>query len=164
MCSNTNPHHRLSARRKIPPRNLLNLAQRYHDEITLQPLMAQSSSIALLQPPPTFGLTSYTDSDWVIRQKLREENGTKKKLNRHQRKQRKNLLKQVGSAVEPSYSTPAAMSSLDNIPSPQAIIASGTGPDGRAEARAILKKRRMMIRSVIVVILAVLVALGKSYF
>ena len=166
ILSSSNPHHRLSARRKIPPRNLLNLAQRYHDEITLQPLMAQSSSIALLQPPPSFGLTSYTDSHWVIRQMLREENGTKKKLNRHQRKQRKNLLKQVGSAVEPSYSssTSAAISSLENIPSPQAIIASGTGPDGRAEARAILKKRRMMIRSVIVVILAVLVALGKSYF
>lgn len=36
----------ISLMHKIPPRNLINLAKRYHTQITLQPLLAQSSSIA----------------------------------------------------------------------------------------------------------------------
>ena len=166
-------------RHKIPPRNLLNLSQRYHNEITMQPLMVQSSSIALLQPGPSWGITSHTDSDWVIRQRMREELGLAKKLNRHQRK---NRLKQLGSinssngepapsgilTVSTSLTESSLWSSSDpslfDKPSIQALVASGTGPDGRAEARKLRKKRRMMLRSLAVVIVSILVALARNYF
>ena len=87
----------LTYRHKIPPRNLIHLARRYHSEITLRPLMAKSSSIALLQPPPAWALASSIASDRVLRQKwMRDEFGststTTSKLNRHQRK---NRLKQL---------------------------------------------------------------------
>lgn len=87
----------LTYRHKIPPRNLIHLARRYHSEITLRPLMAKSSSIALLQPPPAWALASSIASDRVLRQKwIRDEFGststTTSKLNRHQRK---NRLKQL---------------------------------------------------------------------
>jgi len=146
----------------------------------MQPLMAQSSSIALLQPGPSWGITSHTDSDWVIRQRMREELGLAKKLNRHQRK---NRLKQLGRSnsfngepaspsgtltVSTSLTESSLCSSIDpsllDKPSIQALVASGTGPDGRAEARKLRKKRRMMLRSLAVVIVSILVALARSYF
>mmetsp|Transcript_15250 Transcript_15250/g.29297 ORF Transcript_15250/g.29297 Transcript_15250/m.29297 type:complete len:843 (+) Transcript_15250:676-3204(+) len=159
----------ISLMHKIPPRNLLNLAQRYHTEITLQPLMAEASSIALLQPPPSWGLATCADSDWVIRQKIREECGIR--LNRHQRRNRFKLA----NGVEPRFggSTPTTeeedielRKKILNIGKPpmQAIIASGTGPDGRAEARKFKKQRRIMVRSVAIVVLSIFVALVKPYF
>ncbi|KAL7538043.1 hypothetical protein ACHAXR_010136 [Thalassiosira sp. AJA248-18] len=154
----------ISLMHKIPPRNLINLAQRYHTEITLQPLMAQSSSIALLQPPPAWGLATHTDSDWVLRQKIREESGLTK-LNRHQRKVR--LKQQMGGSGDFEYAGSSASTSTHPLlekPSIQAIIASGVGPDGRADARKMRKKRRMIGRSVAVVVISMLVALAKNYF
>ena len=169
--STTVPHYHIH-RHKVPPRNLLNLAQRYHTEITLQPLMAQASSIALLQPPPSWGLASSADADWVIRQKMIEEYGLtkKKKLNRHQRKKKLKL-----SAAEASSSSSAANKSSSSVmvstdlllfdkPSIQALIASGTGPDGRLEARKLRKKRRRIVQSLAVVLVSVLVAYGRKYY
>ena len=124
-------------RHKVPPRNLLNLAQRYHTEITLQPLMAQASSIALLQPPPSWGLASSADADWVIRQRMREEYGLtkKKKLNRHQRKKKLKLSSaaEASSVVARKNNSSVVISTellLFDKPSIQALIASGTGTDG----------------------------------
>ena len=147
------PLHIIIHRHKVPPRNLLNLAQRYHTEITLQPLMAQASSIALLQPPPSWGLASSADADWVIRQRMREEYGLtkKKKLNRHQRKKKLKLSAAEASSSSSSSGTSKNSSAsvivstellLFDKPSIQALIASGTGPDGRLEARKLRKKRR----------------------
>jgi len=156
----------ISLMHKIPPRNLIQLAQRYHTEITLQPLMAQASAITLLQPPPSWGLASSTTSDWVLRQKLLKESGMK--LNRHQRKNLTKLKKQASSlSVEDQlcfYSVSGKK--IQHQPSIQAIIASGTGPDGRAEMRAVRKKRKMMVRgSVAVVAISILVVfVSKSYF
>lgn len=140
----------------------MNLAQRYHDEITLQPLMAQASTIALLQPPPSRCLASYADSDWVLKQKLREEHGLK--LNRHQRK---NRFKLVNTDVE--YHSDEVTSSkypgkMQKNAASKAIIASGTGPDGRAEERKLRKRRKMVARSVAVVLLSVFAAMAKTYF
>ena len=125
--------------------------------------MAEASSIALLQPPPNRCLESYADSDWVLKQRLREEHGLK--LNRHQRK---NRFKLVNTDVEyhgdeevKSYKNP---SKVQSKPASKAIIASGTGPDGRAEERKVRKRRRMMVRSVAVVLLSVFAAMAKTYF
>ena len=131
--------------------------------------MAEASTIALLQPPPSRCLASYVDSDWVLRQKLREEHGIK--LNRHQRKNRFKLVNtdveyqgddDIATSLQSfSCKDPATM----RIKPPfKAIIASGTGPDGRAEERRQRKRRRMMVRSVAVVLLSVFAAMAKSYF
>jgi len=171
----------ISLMHKIPPRNLIHLAQRYHTQIALQPLLAQASTIALLQPLPAWGLASTTESDWVLRRKLYEE---VRKLNRHQRKNRNRLFKQqkVSLLASSSSSSLAAMEQQQQLcttmttcgkkPQPksiiyiQAMIASGTGPDGRAEARLLRKKRQMLVRSsVVAVVFSVLVAFGKkNYF
>eukprot|EP00804_Cyclotella_cryptica_P012189 CCRYP_009876-RA/>CCRYP_009876-RA protein AED:0.05 eAED:0.05 QI:245/1/1/1/1/1/4/142/837 len=154
---------------KIPPRNLISLAKRYHTKVTLQPLMAEASTIALLQPPPSHCLASYVDSDWVLRQKLREEHGIK--LNRHQRKNRFKLVNtdveyqgddDITNSLESFSSNDPA--TLPKKPPFKAVIASGTGPDGRAEERRIRKRRRVMVRSVAVVLLSVFAAMVKSYF
>jgi len=159
----------ISLMHKIPPRNLINLAKRYHTQITLEPLLAQSSSIALLQPPPTSGLASYTDSDWVVRQKMREGGG-ETKLNRHQRKVRLKINQHqqgagISDGAEASRSSSGKGTTAHPLlekPSIQAIIASGTGPDGRADTRKQRKKQRMMVRSVAVLMVAVLAALVKK--
>jgi len=138
--------------------------------------MAQASSIALLQPPPSWGLASSADADWVIRQRMREEYGLtkKKKLNRHQRKKKLKL----SSAAEASSSSSSVVAnknssssvavSIDLLPfdkpSIQALIASGTGPDGRLEARKLRKKRRRIAQSLAVVLVSVLVAYGRKYY
>lgn len=153
---------------KIPPRNLLKLAQRYHNNVTLQPLTAQASSIAMLQPPPSWGLASTTESDWILRQRLREECG-QTKLNRHQRRNRNKLLKQGIVAPLPTSLLASEDHNPKQIqekefppPSLHAVIASGTGPDGRAEANALRKKRRMMARSsALALVLSVLVGFAK---
>jgi len=150
---------------KIPPRNLVNLAQRYHNNVTLQPLMAESSSIALLQPPPSWGLTSNIDSDWVIRARLLKEQGTK--LNRHQRKNRKKLGNGTDYVNDNESASTSMMSTIypekGDKPPFQALIASGTGPDGREEARKLRKKRKMLTQSVAVIIFSLVAMMAKNY-
>lgn len=91
-----------------------------------------------------------------------KEQGTK--LNRHQRKNRQKLL-----GTDYVKRSSAAMSSHhhsekgDKRPL-QAVIASGTGPDGRAEARKLRKKRKMLAQSVVVVVFSLVALLSKSYF
>ena len=125
--------------------------------------MAQASTIALLQPPPSRCLASYADSDWVLKQKLREEHGLK--LNRHQRK---NKFKLVNTDVvyhcDDGITSSKYPAKTQNNAASKAIIASGTGPDGRAEERKLRKRRRMIARSVAVVLLSVFAAMAKTYF
>ncbi len=131
--------------------------------------MAEASSIALLQPPPSWGLATCADSDWVIRQKIREECGIR--MNRHQRRNRFKLA----NGVEPRFGGVTPTKEEEDIelrkkililgkPPMQAIIASGTGPDGLAEARKFKKQRRIMVRSVAIVVLSIFVALVKPFF
>ena len=135
--------------------------------------MAQASSIALLQPPPSWGLASSADADWVIRQRMREEYGLtkKKKLNRHQRKKKLKLSAaeaSSSSSVSNKNSSGSVKVSTELLPfdkpSIQALIASGTGPDGRLEARKLRKKRRRIAQSLAVVLVSVLVAYGRKYY
>lgn len=149
----------------------MNLAQRYHNNVTLQPLMAESSSIALLQPPPSWGLASNMDSDWVIRARMLKEQGTK--LNRHQRKNRKKLgngTDYMNDNETASISTnmsaiyPEKGDQPPHKPPLLALIASGTGPDGRAEARKLRKKRKVLTQSVVVVVFSIFALTAKHYF
>ncbi len=195
------------SRHKIPPRNLINLARRYHSEITLQPLMAQSSSIALLQPPPAWALVSSVDSSdrVLVRQKwMREEYDlatTTLKLNRHQRRNRqKQLGNSSRSGVGKGSGCGGSSSILGALPSSstttgllklrssvgsglmsymdrarilllshidygssyfRAVIASGTGPDGLAEARKSRKRRGFIVQSTAVVVISMLVLIVK---
>ena len=158
----------VSLMHKIPPRNLINLAKRYHAEITLRPLMAQSSSIALLQPPPSWALASRAESDWAIRQRMRNEGGycggsTTRKLNRHQRKNRLKLGPPMVNSSSGDIGAASRPLPLDG-PSVHAIIASGMGPDGLAEARKSRKKRRLIARGSVVLVVSVVVALTRNYY
>ena len=170
----------ISLMHKIPPRNLINLAKRYHTEITLQPLLAQSSSIALLQPPPSWALASTAESDWMLRQRMRNEMTTKK-LNRHQRRNRSKVLPGGSSGT---VSTTSALSPLINVKSstrnagvlfrpllqkvgPSTIharIASGMGPDGLAKARKMRNNQRMMARVLAIAIISIIIALAKKFY
>lgn len=124
--------------------------------------MAQASTIALLQPPPSRCLASYADSDWVLKQKMREEHGLK--LNRHQRKNRFKLVNtDVGYHGDYQVTNRKGQTKMQKLVS-KAIIASGTGPDGRAEERKARKHRRMIVRSVAVALLSVFAAMAKPYF
>jgi hypothetical protein len=167
----------ISLMHKIPPRNLINLAKRYHTEITLQPLLAQSSSIALLQPPPSWALASTVESDWVLRQRMCNE--MHKKLNRHQRRNRSKVVPGGSSLSTTSANSPLTIvkSNTRNAcvfrpvlqqrggsSTIHARIASGMGPDGLAEARKMRKNRRMMVRVMAIAILSIIVALAKKYY
>ncbi len=149
----------------------MNLAQRYHNNVTVQPLMAESSSIALLQPPPSWGLASNADSDWVIRARMLKDQGTK--LNRHQRKNRKKLGNGTDYINDNETESISMMSTsmISTIypekgdkPPLLAVIASGTGPDGRAEARKLKKKRKVLTQSVVVIVFSIFALTAKSYF
>ena len=128
--------------------------------------MAESSSIALLQPPPSWGLASNTASDWVIRQKKLKEQGTK--LNRHQRKNRKKRefgSKSVNDNGSTSMAPTMSKNSTGKVDKPlQAIIASGTGPDGREEARKLRKKRKIVAQSVVVIMFSLAALAAKGCF
>ena len=128
--------------------------------------MAESSSIALLQPPPSWGLTSNIDSDWVIRARILKEQGTK--LNRHQRKNRKKLGNGTDYVNDNESASTSMMSTIypekGEKPPLQAVIASGTGPDGRAEARKLRKKRKVLKQSVVVIVFSLVAVTAKNYF
>ena len=128
--------------------------------------MAESSSIALLQPPPSWGLTSNIDSDWVIRARILKEQGTK--LNRHQRKNRKKLGNGTDYVNDNESASTSMMSTMypekGEKPPLQAVIASGTGPDGRAEARKLRKKRKVLKQSVVVIVFSLVAVTAKNYF
>lgn len=156
-----NAYRPFLSRHKIPPRNLINLAHKYHNNVTLQPLLADSSSISLLQPPPSWGVASNADSDWVVLQRIKKDRG--KKLNRHQRKNRVKLGKGTDYIKGSAPVTSARRSEINATPPIQAVIASGTGPDGQAEARKLRKKRKMLAQSVAVIFFSLVVFMGKSY-
>ena len=120
--------------------------------------MTESSSIALLQHPPSWGLASSADSDWIVRQRMLKEQGTK--LNRYQRKKRKKLdyINESSPVMSADYSEKG------DKPPLKAVIASGTGPDGRAEARKLRKKRKILAQSVAIIVFSLVALLGKSYF
>ena len=170
--------------------------------------MAQSSSIALLQPPPTWALVSSVDSSdrVLVRQKwMREEYGlatTTLKLNRHQRRNRRKQLGNSsrsgvgkGSGCGGSSSIPGALPSsstttrLLKLRSSvgiglmsymdrarilllshmdygssyfRAVIASGTGPDGLAEARKSRKRCRFILHCTSVFVISMLVLIVKE--
>lgn len=190
-------------RHKIPPRNLINLARRYHSEITLQPLMAKSSSITLLQPPPAWALASLIESSACVLFQNHEESTPTFKLNRHQRKNRRKQLGISSSSIGGNGISCSGISSLpggislstigllilrsstsdddlvtcikrartllvtymDTCSSSnyiQAIIASGTGPDGLVEARKARKRRRFIVQSVALLIISMLFMTAKQ--
>ncbi|KAL7551858.1 hypothetical protein ACHAWF_015078 [Thalassiosira exigua] len=140
----------LSLMHKIPPRHLKNLAQRFHEEVELQPLLVRSSTIALLQSPPSWALASHVDSDWVLRRRLIEgrSGGSPKRLK----------------LASGSDGQGSKWPDFAKEPPLLALVASGTGPDGRAKARMARRRRRAMVRGAAgVAALAVLVALARSY-
>ena len=164
--------------------------------------MAQSSSIALLQPPPTWALVSSVDSSdrvLVCQKWIREECGlatTTLKLNRHQRRNRQKqhvnssgggvgVGKESGCGGSSSSSTTTGLLSRSSVGSSlmsyinrarilllshmdygssyfRAIIASGTGPDGLAEARKSRKRRRFIVQSTAVIVISMLVMIAKQ--
>ena len=124
--------------------------------------MVQASSIAMLQPPPAWALKAHADSDWVVRQKVRELSGNTK-LNRHQRKNRAKLGTRIDKSLSTDLSEKFPSSTVLVRPSPKVIIASGTGPDGRAEKRRRRKKRKLIVRCAVVILLAAVVAVFRGY-
>ena len=123
--------------------------------------MVQASSIAMLQPPPAWALKTHADSDWVVRQKVRELSGNTK-LNRHQRKNRAKLGTRSDRSMSIDLSETSPSSIVLVTPSLKVIIASGTGPDGRAVAKRKRKKRKLIVRCAVVMLLAAVVVVFRG--
>lgn len=170
----------ISYMRQIPPRKLLNLARRYYTEAAIQPMLGMSSSIALLQPPPSWGLASTTPSDWVLKQRARERRGipSSRRERRSRARQRsrsrgrsesKDTAEDVKEHKKPKKDVAngdvGKSEDVNNIEyrsskndeksskdRVRAIIASGVGPDGEEERRE-RRRRRLIIWSGIAVAL-----------
>ena len=155
---------RLPLRRRIPPRKLVTLSKRYFLDDTLQPLLAQSSSIALLKPPPSWALSPVAPSDEALRQcslgEVKLSSPPQNQLSTEE--ETTNLVPQVDDKA--GY-IKLVSSEGARIQTVQAVIASGLGPDGDNEAR--LKKRRrkrkmQLMATVGVGVLAVAIAFMRT--
>lgn len=151
-------------RRRIPPRKLVTLSKRYFLDDTIQPLLAQSSSIALLKPPPSWALSAVTPSDEVLRQRSLGEvkAPSSPQIESTEEEEPTNVIPQVDEKV--GY-IKLVSSEGARIQTVQAVIASGMGPDGDYEAR--LKKRRrkrklQLMAAVGVGVLAIAIALMRT--
>ena len=150
-------------RRRIPPRKLLHLSKRYFVDDTIQPLLAQSSSIALLKPPPSWALSPVAPSNEVLRQRsLGKERHSSPEIRSPEEEESTSMIPQVDDKA--GY-IKLVSSEGGRVQTVQAVIASGMGPDGDNEAR--LRKRRrkrkmQLMAAVGVGFLAVAIALMRS--
>ena len=150
-------------RRRIPPRKLLHLSKRYFVDDAIQPLLAQSSSIALLKPPPSWALSPVAPSNEVLRQRsLGKERHSSPEIRSSEEEESTSMIPQVDDKA--GY-IKLVSSEGARVQTVQAVIASGMGPDGDNEAR--LRKRRrkrkmQLMAAVGVGFLAVTIALMRS--
>ena len=150
-------------RRRIPPRKLLHLSKRYFVDDAIQPLLAQSSSIALLKPPPSWALSPVAPSNEVLRQRsLGKERHSSPEIRSTEEEESTSMIPQVDDKA--GY-IKLVSSEGGRVQTVQAVIASGMGPDGDNEAR--LRKRRrkrkmQLMAAVGVGFLAVAIALMRS--
>jgi len=154
--------------RRIPPRNLIPLARKYLSDENCQLLLAGSSSIALLQPPPSWALVNTVPADWILKMQLREFQGqaSSNRRGRRVRKRDRTLVGDLnskngeqnvgGSSVTTNINTNRKISE-----STFAIIAIGIGPDGDADRKRDKIRKKMKIVSAICVGL-ISISLGVS--
>jgi len=182
----------ISYMRRIPPRNLLRLARKYHT--TDESLLATSSSIAMLLPPPSWGLASTTPSDLVLKQRARERYG-KAGLSRKDRRKR-SLSRDRGRSVssERSFAGEVEVNNKNNMSVSQqqqqqrrqqrrqdakkrkeelekyleeqkqslAVVAVGFGPAEDEERRLKRKRRKMLVRGSVVAVALLAIAIGVA--
>jgi len=155
----------LSFMRRIPPRKLVPLSKRYFLDDAIQPLLAQSSSIAFLKPPPSWALSPVAPSDEVLRQRSlgqAKPSSTTEIESTEEKESTRSMIPQVD---EKAGHIKLVSSEGARVQTVQAVIASGMGPDGDTEAR--LRKRRrkrkmQLMAAVGVGVLAVAIALMRS--
>mmetsp|Transcript_59525 Transcript_59525/g.88407 ORF Transcript_59525/g.88407 Transcript_59525/m.88407 type:complete len:798 (+) Transcript_59525:1129-3522(+) len=145
----------ISFMRRIPPRNLMRLARRYYINTPSEHLLDESSSIALFQPPPSWGLASEAPTDeWILDQ---QEQESQDGLPSHRRPIRNEIDCGCGNGGINKADTDGAKKRFFD-----ALVASGMGPDGEEEDR--LKRRRKLIirRSIAVAMISISWALLRS--
>lgn len=156
--------------RRIPPRKLIPLAKKYFTDAKAKQLLGQCSTVALLQPPPTWGLINSVPSDFVLKQRVRESRGLSKTSRRLRRtrsrsrnrsltrrgKERKDMNKHDGATNgERGHKNNGSKDDEATL----AKIAIGIGPDGDGDA-AKEKRRRKMLRNIAIGVGVVAITIG----
>jgi hypothetical protein len=153
--------------RRFPPRCLVPLSRRYFKEDLLLPDMTRLvPHISLLQPPPSWSLAATTKSDWVLKQRAREQIGLSVTSRKDRRKKNQTLPSSfdrravklwkddnVDDDDDPSTG-PVDDQYLQKRNKSLAVIASGNGAGQEAERRERFK-RRLWVSVVVVGIVAV---------
>jgi hypothetical protein len=71
--------------RRVPPRKLLALAQRYYGPEQSEPMLRLYPEISFFHPPPTWALAGFAKADWVEKQRARERRGISSKSRKDRR-------------------------------------------------------------------------------
>ena len=166
----------ISFMRRIPPRKLVPLAKRYFFEDAIRPLLAQVSSITLLQPPAAWALAPVAPSDELLKRRARSRrllSGVPEVPQKRIRLEEAVHSTKTSSAdtgmsddnsfdLTPRVDEKAGYIKLrlvngEAVRTVQAVVASGMGPDGEEENRLSKKRRKRRIRLAIIVGVVVLV-------
>jgi hypothetical protein len=119
-----------SFRRRIPPRNLTRLANKYHGRDAH--VFAHASSINLLHQPP----------DWALRASVPSDRARKRRSHNNPKVAKESTTENSEKVAEVIY--------------PRAAIACGMGPDGESESRKrFWRRKRLQVGAVIVGIAAI---------
>jgi len=156
--------------RRIPPRKMIPLAKKYFTDVKANQLLGQCSTVALLQPPPTWGLINSVPSDYVLKQRVRESRG----LSKTSRRSRRTRSRSRNRSLTRRDKEKKGMNNNDGATNGErgpknnggkddnatlAKIAIGIGPDGDGDA-AKEKRRRKMLRNIAIGVGVVAITIG----
>ena len=153
---------------------MIPLAKKYFTDEKAKQLLGQCSTVALLQPPPNWGLINSVPSDYVLKQRVRESRGLSKTSRRSRRTRSRSRNRSLTRrSKEPNdnrnnkYDVTTKNGEWgskknkgkDDDKTTLAKIAIGIGPDGDRDA-ANEKRRRKILRNIAIGVGVVAITVG----
>jgi len=139
--------------RRIPPRELMSLAQDHYGANTQSFEQVDPSSIALLQPRPPWATANSVPSDWTLKKRAREMLHTTT-TNNDKKKPSGSMLGRWNYRIRKSASSSGVVM-VQQGSSHRAVIAAGQGPNGNRDKRRTRRRRkRAKIMAVLVPIIS----------
>jgi len=136
--------------RRIPPRELMSLARNYYGTNAQSFEQVDTSSIALLQPPPPWATANSVPSDWSIKKRARGMTHTTTNVNK---KNSSGMMGRWNYWMRKRDNS--GVVEIQQGASHRAVIAAGQGPNGIEDKRRTRRRRkRAKIMAVLVPIIS----------
>ena len=96
--------------RRIPPRKLFSIAQRYYSPEQAEPMLKMYPEISFFHPPPSWALARFAKADWVLRKRALDRRGLHSRNSRKDRKVLSDLRNRLNTSTTGEDAAPSKVS------------------------------------------------------